>query len=205
MLSAWSLADADLRRLSAMLDFDRREVVSARLRAAQIIVAAMVIGALAFLAVVHFLVPPNATGGSAARQSAIPIITYAAMAYAVTAIILGPIFATLMTTSTRRRLAKALPPEALRQAGSDDKAKRLAEAVVSGLSALFLGKTIVNAALFEGGALFLGVAYMLERKPLVAVMAAILIVGLLSLVPTRDRANRWMDEQLRMLEEERHG
>ena len=68
---------------------------------------------------------------------------------------------------------------------------------------VFQTQLIIGAAMLEGGAFFAAIAYMLERSPIAAGMALVLLVVLASRFPTRDRIQAWLDHQLGLLQEER--
>src|SRR5581483_670179 len=62
--------------------------------------------------------------------------------------------------------------------------------------AVYQTRTIVGAALLEGGAFFLLVAYMAEGAPWVLVVAAVLWIAMAWLhFPTRDKVEAWVTDQ----------
>ena len=68
---------------------------------------------------------------------------------------------------------------------------------------VFQSKLLIGAALLESAAFFAGIAYMLEGTTL-ALLLAILFALLVALqFPTRFSVEQWLDQQLRLLEEER--
>jgi len=62
---------------------------------------------------------------------------------------------------------------------------------------VLFGQTILAGAIFEGGAIFLAAAYLVDRQPACAIGAAILAGAILLHFPTRDRAATWIEKQLR--------
>ena len=71
------------------------------------------------------------------------------------------------------------------------------------LAQLYQTQLIVGAALLEGAAFFAGIAFMLERDPIAAGMALVLLAVLAARFPTRDRIEAWLEQQLGLLQEER--
>jgi len=71
------------------------------------------------------------------------------------------------------------------------------------LGADYQMKTIVSAALLEGASFFALVAHMIEGHMISLVVAGILLLGVLSLFPTTGRVEGWMEEQQRLVEEQR--
>ncbi|HEY3325518.1 MAG TPA: hypothetical protein VGP72_34015 [Planctomycetota bacterium] len=63
--------------------------------------------------------------------------------------------------------------------------------------------TIVTAALLEGPAFLSLVSYIIERHPGSLILAGLLFCALLLKIPTRDKLESGLTEQLRLLEEER--
>ncbi len=129
-----------------------------------------------------------------------PIITYVALAYGLAAFVAGPLLSTVIATSSRRKLAAGqVRPDAPAPAPAAAVAGR---GLTEGLTGIFVVKTIIAAAVYEGAALFLCVAYMLDCNILSAILAALLAVGILMQIPTRDRAQRWLDDQRRQVEQD---
>ncbi|MGD0089551.1 MAG: hypothetical protein ABSE73_06485 [Planctomycetota bacterium] len=63
--------------------------------------------------------------------------------------------------------------------------------------------TVIRAALLEGSAFFMLVAYMLEGHWGSEALAALLIAGLILRIPTRGHLARWLDDQLQLVENQR--
>ena len=62
---------------------------------------------------------------------------------------------------------------------------------------------IVSAAMFEGTAFFLIIAYMLERSPWALAAAIALILGIAADFPTQRRVSDFIERQLSIMEQER--
>jgi len=181
-----------------MLDAQSDSMADARVRTLQIIVAALAMGVMLFLALVLFL----GLGKEPPVEERQPIITYIALAYGLAAFVAGPLLSTVIATSSRRKLAagQARPDAPAPTTGRPEPAA--GRGLTQGLTGIFVVKTIIAAAIYEGAALFLCVAYMLDGNRLSAILAALLAAGILMQVPTRDRAQRWLDEQRRLAEQD---
>ncbi len=181
-----------------MLDAQPDSMAEARVRTLQFIVAALAMGVILFLALVLFLGLGKETPADDTDRQ--PIITYVALAYGLAAFVAGPVVSTVIATASRRKLAAGQPrPDAPAPTTADPAAGR---SLTEGLTGIFVVKTIIAAAVYEGAALFLCVAYMLDCNPLSAILAALLAVGILMQIPTRDRAQRWLDDQRRQVEQD---
>jgi hypothetical protein len=181
-----------------MFDADQSPVLAARLRTLQIIVAAMALGVLAFLVIV-LLLPRDDPGDR------LPIISYIAVAYGVLACLAVSPITKAVVSSARRKIARegSVTPGAANKGDAGD--GEFAKSDLGKLVGLLAIKTLVNGAVYEGAALFLCVAYIVDHGPLTALLAVLLAAGVLSQTPTRDRAHRWLDDQRRQLEQERQG
>jgi hypothetical protein len=183
-----------------VLDSDQQSFLTGRVRAVQIIIAAMAIGVLVFLAVAFFV---HTKVGAIDKTHKLDIITQIALVYGVVALIGGPILAGALVKFGRRRLACGggpVRPAPRTASGFEGKSDQDG---TSRLIGLMVTRTIISGAIYEGASLFLGVAYLLNRGLLTAVCAVLLVVALLMQMPTRDRARRWIDEQLRQIEQEK--
>lgn len=158
-------------------------------RTLSIIVAAMLLGVIA-LAVITALVPlPDGMGGAGGT----PVLSYVAGAVGLLALATGPLLGTVITTAGRRRL----------EAASNTKRDPTASPATTSPSAettmiqTYLAKTIVTAAVFEGGALLAFIAQWIEQTRWPAAVGVVLALVLALQFPTRDRARRWVDRQMR--------
>ena len=186
-----------------MSDPDPRSRPVPPFHALQIIVVAMMLGVTILLIVAAAMGPtlrplpePDEAG---------PVITYVAIAFAISALFARAVVPNLVVTAGRRKIAQRLA-----QADGGDGSERATGAevsqdasVVEELARLFYTKTVIRCAILEGAGMFLGVAYLLEGNRL-ALGVAILIVLFLALhFPTRSGAAGWTDDQRRRLEQDR--
>ncbi len=185
---------------------DYHEQLAAPLRVLQIIIVAMLLAVLIFGIVVQ-VTPRLDLGGFANNTAdkttettpARPMITYIACAFAVSAFILGHIVAAIITTAGRRVIARGASARC-RKAYTDVQTNTPEMTDTTMLYRVYQAKTIVGAAVFESAAIFLLIAYLLEHKPAVLILAAALLIGLAFLIPSRDRVERWIDAQARLLD-----
>jgi hypothetical protein len=175
-------------------------------RVLQIIVAAMAMGVLTFLAIVVLLVPraivpegPAGAGGQGINLGGMQIITLAALFMGASALVLSNMVPALVVARGRSQIAREkLVPD------DPSKLPPIAQPTDAGrLLALYQNQLIIGAALAEGGAFFSVIAYMLERHPVALGLAIVLLGSLLIKFPTRDRVAAWLDQQLALVLEER--
>jgi hypothetical protein len=167
------------------------DLVAQRLLVLQIIIGALVAGLLTIIGVMVLVVSmqgPN--NGAPAPQPAPsqPIITYVAYLFAGGLIPLSVIVPSLIVASGRKRLAGKAP------APSGD---------VAGLVDLYQTTTIISGALREGVGHFAAVAFMIEQQAIALGLAFACVVAVAALFPTRERFERWVDDQLVRLNQER--
>ncbi|MBN2560784.1 MAG: hypothetical protein JXQ75_07635 [Phycisphaerae bacterium] len=183
-----------------MLDSDRPLVSAAQVRTLQIIVAAMALGALAFMAIV-FLMPVQ-PWSDLSQDDRRPIVTYVAVACGMAALFVGPFIAAKVAAAGRRKLARAEHQADPTTSAEDASDQELPHSLASRLMPLFSVKAIVAAAIDEGAALFLCVAYIMDHNKLSLIFALLLVVGLLIQFPTREQAQRWLADQVGQTEDE---
>ncbi len=168
-------------------------------RTCQIIVAALIMGVVSFLAIIVLFLPAQglmvaAPGGGAPgpapADSALPLITYIAVAMGLADLALSFVIPSFSVIKARREIAQR---GASKIKGDDTGA----------LAQVYQTQLIIGAAMLEGGAFFAAIAYMLERNPIALGMALVLLVVLAALFPIRDRISTWLDHQLGLLREER--
>jgi len=166
------------------------------LRRAQIIVGALVAGGAVFMAVVVGLgsVMPD-------RPPQAPVMTYAAVALALTALLVRWVFPAML----ERRVLEAIregnwnPPG---RPGQEAAFSEFTDATgdAGRMCLLFLQHTVIAAALVEGPVLMLLVSYTIEGAPLALASAAVLLALLASHLPTRAHAEAWVERRLARLD-----
>jgi len=173
-----------------MSDSSHNDVVVSKqeLLSLQIIVGALAFGCIFFLMIVLVI---GLQAGPVADQGGL-LVTYVAVAFAVVALLARQVVPAVIAAGGRRRITR----------GKTDNLEQ--PAVRHTLFAVFRTRTIVGAAIIEGVTFFMLIAYLLERSPLALILAVVLILGIASHLPTRSGVTRWIDGQLRLMEEERY-
>jgi hypothetical protein len=165
-------------------------------RTLQIIVAALVVGCSIFLAIVFVI----AAGSSKVPDP--PLFTYIALAFAAGAVGARLIIPRIFAAQARRKILAGTwgvvggnsPASDTGPAEHDDASK---------LAQVLMARTILAAAILEGAAFLLLIAHLVEHSPLSLAAAIVLIVVLAAHVPTQSRVDRWIEDQTRLLNEER--
>jgi hypothetical protein len=167
------------------------------LRTLQIVVGAMTVGVAVFLIIVIAVV------GLPGKGPDMPVPTYLAIAVAAAMLATRAIVPGVYAAYARRSILAGTwkgyslikPARSADLAGSESDAPKLEE--------VFAARTIAAAAMIESAALFSVVAYLGEHLPLSLGLAVVLLVALAAHVPTRSRTQRWIEGQMRLLEQER--
>jgi hypothetical protein len=170
-----------------MLSEPQREHVKLVGRTLQIIVGALLAGVITFLAVVLALA---AFEPADARPSP-PVMTYLGLALAGVGVALWAYVPGLVARRMRQSMISGEPPELAQRFPS---AAELGD--VGALTAIYQTRTIIAAALLEGFALLSVIVFFLERQPLSLVALGVLMIMLLSEVPTVARLEDWVEDKL---------
>ncbi len=157
-----------------MLNEDERQSIARSVLAMQIIAAALAAGVLAFLVIAIVLV-----GQDRAEQ---PFLSYLALGFAVLSIGAWMVVPNLMARQIRQSLAE-------RELDDSDTARLQA---VAQLVAAYQTRLIVGCAILEGAAFFSLVVYLLEAHPASLVVAAVLLLLIISQIPTLGRVEGWV-------------
>jgi hypothetical protein len=195
-----------------MADLTDPDSIEPITRTCQIIVGALIMGVLSFLAVVLFLgvysaAPGPARGGQAAALplpggGSLPLMTALAVVLGVGGLVMSFTVPRMFVATTRRVIARETPP-----ATTPRKPSQPALVYPAGdtgrLLPVYQTQLILGAAINEGMAFFAAIAYMLERHPLALGTAVVLLGGLIVRFPTPDRVNAWLDQQLERIQVER--
>jgi hypothetical protein len=176
------------------LERDWDETLNPQLRASQIIVAALAGGALSFLLIAVLLQPSvGVPDGNAAPSS--PMVFYVGLGIMCAALLARSVIPSVIEARGRRLLAADADPHGVRGIERSD--------LDGKLMALHQQRLIVAAALLEGVAFLMIIAYLVEHSRWALVVAAVLIGLILAHVPTRQRVSTWLAAQRRAIEEER--
>jgi hypothetical protein len=161
------------------------------LRTMRIIVLALAMGVLAFL-VVAVVIRQQRTDQPVPDP---PIITLTALGYAGLQLILQAVIPGLVANRLRRQIAAGTwPRPEVGPAPADDTGR---------LCALYQTRLLIGAALAEGAAFFLLIAYLLEGQLVSLAGAAVMLALVLVRFPTRPGLEGWLSDQQEQLRQER--
>lgn len=185
-----------------MSDASWREELGGLVFTQQIIVGALVAGALGFLVVAAVLVAQGAFGiGDDDTLTWAMNLTLAL--FLAAEIIARLIVPSMIVAQARRKIAAGEweLPQGPEQAGARSMIERTGDA--GRLMAIHQMKTIVAAALVEGVTFFAIIVYMLTQSMFGLAVACIMIAVLALHFPTRNGVFNWIESQLSRVEEER--
>lgn len=168
-------------------DSSRDPVDRQQLQAMQIVVGGLVCGCVTFLLVAILV---GQTVGALAADVR-PLMTYLAVGFAAVGLIARMVIPDTVVARGRRRIAAS-------------QTRELEETRVRGaLLPLFSVRTLLAAAIAEGVTFFMLTAYLLEQSRLALILAVVLIAGVATHMPTRRGVVHWIDQQLKLIEQER--
>lgn len=171
------------------------ETLNPQLRGLQVIVSALVAGALSFLIITTFMAPSIGAEPATETTQESSLILYIALAATALAIMARMVVPSAIETAGRHALA-AEP--------STHPGTPAARSYLDGqLLALYQRRMIVAAAMIEGPAFLLITAYMLEHSKFAMIAAVVMIVIIALHIPTQARASSWLSQQRKLVEEER--
>jgi hypothetical protein len=169
-----------------------KENFAGPVRVMQIIVFALTMGLLSFLAVVCLALP----GEMRSAFDPMPLVTCIGLGLAAMTLGTRLIVVQVMTTGARREILR----------GTSDAGRKSSAPlpdVAERLVAFYQTRMIVSAALLEGPAFFLLIAYLIERSPWSLAAAIFMILGVAAHFPTQQRVAKWVEQQMSRLEDER--
>lgn len=176
-----------------MLTERQRAHLKLAVRTMQVIVGALAAGVLTFVGVVLAVVRGGVIGGQLQQE---PLITHVAAGFAVVAAVLWGIVPGLITSRMRQAIAGG------NKSPLTTKLSNAAEVRdVAPLTVAYQSRLIVGAALLEGAAFFNLIVYMLEQQPLSLVAAGVLLLIMLTQIPTVSRLEAWVESELSTIEQ----
>jgi hypothetical protein len=180
-----------------MSENDWREQLPLKIRTMQIIVAAMAFGSVSFMTVAVF------ASQNPAQAAGDPIVEYIALLLCGTMICVRVVIPFVMVPQGRKKIRRSLGRSAGQEGGRSVVDARESENQQAGmLIALFQTKIIVCCALLEGPTFFLLIAYVMQRSTLCLAAAVAMVVLLVAHMPTTNRAAFWVENQLRLVDEQ---
>jgi hypothetical protein len=175
-----------------MSDVDLEQVPPQRVMVVRIIHAALCMGTIMFGGAMLLVRWLNAPALDPAQP---PIITYVGLGMAAMALLMAWVLPGAIATQWRRQNGAALVRSA---AGRPEGPAVLAD----GLVGAYQTTVIVAAALLEGAAFLLAIAYFLEGQSIALGGFLGMLVFLVLMHPTRERIRSWMAAQHALLEDE---
>jgi hypothetical protein len=170
---------------------DQDTQLSLYLRTMRIIVSALALGVMTLFVVVVVMRQQNPNRPVPDP----PIITFIALGFAGLQFVLQAVIPNLMAAGARRRIAAGQwPPGMGASVPADDLGK---------LCMLYQVRLVVGAALVEGAAFFLLIAYLLEGQIVALAGAAVMLALVLVRFPTRSGLEGWLSDQQEQLRQER--
>ena len=178
-----------------------RDEIGPQVRTLQIVVGALVTGCLIFGAIVLYL---GQVGQLPDGGDGFPLMTYVGMFFACTAMAARVVALKIIESRARKRICEGTwqVPASSQQPASPQWVEMVERIGDRGrLSIVLHIRTIVGAAILEGSAFFLLVAYLLDESPLALAVAIVMIVGVALHFPTRSSATHWIENQLAAIEQ----
>lgn len=185
-----------------MSDSSWQDELKPLIRTEQIIVGALIAGAVLFL-VVAAVVASQGVSDMGEDESMSLVFNLVLLLFLMSAVLGRLIVPASMVAAARRKIVSGnwSPAEGPNQA---DLASIIARTGDAGrLIAVHQTKTIVGAALVEGVTFFAIIVYMLTQSTFGLAVACAMIAVQALLFPTRGRVLDWIEAQLRRIEEER--
>jgi len=162
--------------------------IDAGVRTLQIIHVALATGVLFFLAITVLVLREGELLGKQPWAVTL-LITLVAVLFGAAAIVAHMVLPGLIVSSQRKALARTP------RTGAED---------FESMVMLYQTQKIIGSTFLEGAAFFNVIAYLLEGTALPLILTLLLLVLLVSRIPSRDGMRRWIDAQLAQLREERH-
>jgi hypothetical protein len=178
---------------------DLDQFLTPRLRVMRIILLALVMGCMIFLAVVVSIrLSQNVQNNTG------PLLTYMGIGFGLLMFVLSLIVPRAMVANARKQIAQGTWPSAAAGGRHPGAVERLrAKGDVGQLCALYQMQRIIAAAMLEGATFFNLIAYLQEGDTTSLVAAALLLAAMLRLFPTRGGVENFLVEQGELLRQER--
>jgi hypothetical protein len=179
-----------------MFTEDERAFLARATRTMQIIVGALAAGVISFFVVVLLI---DSRGGAPPPE--MPVLTYMALATAPAAILVATFFPGVVLRSQRQAILDGKSNFAA--AGARGNTTTPAEGRLMPLLGGYQTALIIRSAILEGAAFFALVAYMVEGKWWSLAAAGVLLLFLLTGMPTLSRVADAVEHERRAIEEMR--
>jgi hypothetical protein len=178
-----------------------REELGIRIRSSQIVVSALVVGAIVFLTVASVLVLKEAF--EPVDGVMLFVMNLTLILFLIGDMIARMIVPGLTVARERRKIVAGewAPPEG---PGQNETTAFLEQTGDAGrLMCVYQMKTIIASALLEGVCFFAIIVFMRTQSMIGLAIAIIMIVGLVFHIPSRSGVIHWIEDQLVLIEQER--
>ena len=208
-------SDLPIPQKGLTVNCDESEGRGRLLRTAQVIVGALIAGVVFFAAVLFVVLRPSVQpldGGT--------IVSGVMALFACAAAVAGFFVPGLFVRESSRKIAEGTWQSNMSQSSvmgmqqtkdvdgeseGDGNTPRssgpIRDADEGKLHQVYLVKTIIGAALLEGGAFAALMAFLLEGQVYSVVLAGLLLLGIAFSFPTRTRLTDWLEQELRHVQE----
>jgi hypothetical protein len=172
----------------------QRDHIQRVARTVQIIVGAMGIGVASFFGIVILLVQQRAQFAWAGSR----VLTYLSIAVALLVTVAYIIVPRLIADRMRQAIVDGKSDDwgIVKNMPNADKLGDLAPIMM-----IYQTRMIVGIALLEGAAFFACIAYLFEHRRITIIIAAALLVGILSQLPSFARVEAWAEDELAELKQ----
>ena len=179
-----------------------REEMFPMVRTLQIVVSALAIGPVSFLAIAGALV---AQGTFDAQDDTLFFpLNLVLVLFLAGVSISRDIVPGLIVSQSRRKISAGQWQSPKGPSGLDLRAPLIERTGDAGrLMSVFQTKTIVAAALLEGLAFFATIVFMLTQSMIALAVAVVMILGVMLHFPTHSGVAHWIEDQLALIEQER--
>ncbi len=178
----------------AMSDEDFSPDVQMQLRTMRIIHAALVMGCLIFAVIVIVM---RARENRPVPDQ--PVLSFAGLALAGVMGLTVLVVPNALAANWRQKIARGIDPLSTTRPSSS----QATPGQSVGWWGLYQTRMIISAAMLEGVIFFELIAYMTEGRPWDLGIAALFLVGLALLFPTRERVERWIRAQQELVEQQK--
>jgi hypothetical protein len=163
-------------------------------RTLQIVVGALTLGCLSFMAIAVFLVNSS---GPVAPAEGVPLMSYLALSVIPVIVVVRGIAGSVVAS----RGCGAIAQGTFRPANPPPKTDKSDDLMP--IVQVYATRTIVGGALFEGVSFFLIIAYLLEGLPVVLAGAMVTIVCVMLHFPTSGRLAWWIESKSQWIDQQR--
>ncbi len=170
---------------------EKSDLSDGLLRTAQLIIGALASGVFFFLIIVTLFLGARVQPFDVSAMISLVMAGFALASIPTRLLVPG-----LVVNTNCRKIAQGTWVSVQRQPNAP-----LPETDEGKLLQVYLSKTIIGAAILEGGAFANLVAFMLEGQIYSIVLAVLLLLGILAAFPTRTGLTEWVESHLRRVQE----